>query len=165
MYNSINIKILELSAMIINTVPPDEVVWSLQMTFGCRLWLTEQLYDGQSLVATVMIATAPWPWCFLSTAMLYGEVLMIISDGNLQLTSRCPLLKSLTMHTSRVNPSLSPDRWTGGARNANTSLSTPPKKTVKRIQMMSSGCVLNLNNWHSPHILERYCSYLSISRW
>lgn len=107
---------------------PDEVVWVLPMTFGRRLWLTEQPYDGQSLVATVMTATALWPWCFLFTVMLYGKLETWPSDADLQLTSRCPLLKSLATQISRVQPSLSPDKWTGGARDASTSPSTPPER-------------------------------------
>lgn len=110
------------------TVLPVEVVWRLLLTFRCRLWLTEQLYDGQSLVTTVMMATALWPRCFLFTAMLWGVLDTTPSDGDLQLTSRCPLLKSLTIQTSKVQPSLSPDRWTGGARDASTLPSTPPKR-------------------------------------
>lgn len=106
--------------------PPDEVVWCLRMTFECGLWLTEQLYDGQSLVATAIIATALLPCCFLST--LYGRLEIWPSDAEPQLTSRCILLKSLTIQISTVHPSLSPDRWIGGARDANTWHSTPPKR-------------------------------------
>lgn len=111
---------------------PDEVVWG----FGRRLWLTAQPYDGQSLVATVMTATALWPWCFLFTLMLYGKLETRPSDADLQLTSRCPLLKSLAIQISRVQPSLSPDKWTGGASDASTSPSTPPKRWCRTTWMV-----------------------------
>lgn len=109
-----------------NSSLPDEVMRRLLLLFECLLRLTEQLYDGQSLVVTVITATTLGTWCFLVKAMLYGVVGMWPSDAELQLTSKCPLLKSFTMHTSRVQPSLSPDRWTGGASEASTSPSTPP---------------------------------------
>lgn len=73
-----------------------------------------------------MTATALWPRCFLFVSTMYGSMEMWPSDAELQLTSRWPLLKSATIHTSRVQPSFSPDRWTGGARDANTSASTLP---------------------------------------
>ena len=114
---------------------PVEAVWCLLITLEWCLWLAEQLYDGQLPVATVIIATAFRPWCFLVTAVLYGAICMWPFDADLQLISRRVLLKSLTTQTSRVQPSFSPERWTGGARDASTLPQAPPDPSGAEVYM------------------------------
>lgn len=112
---------------------PEKAVQCFFLTLEWCLRLTEQRYDGQLPVATVIIDTAMLPRCLLLTALLRGVTCRWPFDPSLQLISRRPLLKSPTTQTSKVKPSRSPVRWTGGARDASRNASTPPVPNKREI--------------------------------